>query len=139
MTISMRNHANATAGMANGRDEISCDDNRNKLRTIDSVMRVARSLWPRKTATELSIKSGASQRACEYWLARKFDMNADALAALLQSDDGFHFLEAIMGEARPAWWRMFKRRMKRAQTRKDFLALQKRQMELDLEDAEDTE
>lgn len=81
--------------------------NRNMLRTIDAVMRAAQRLWPRKTAAELSIRSGVSVRACEYWLSRKTDMSADALASLLRSDAGLDVLEAIIGDAKPKWWKQF--------------------------------
>lgn len=81
------------------------------MRAIDAVMRVARSLWPAKTTHELVIRTGASARACEYWLSKRFNISADALIALLHSDDGLFFLEAVMGDERPGWWRAFKRRV----------------------------
>lgn len=34
-------------------------------------------------------------------------LSDDDIAALLQSEQGIHFLVAIMADARPRWWRMF--------------------------------
>ena len=97
------------AEKANATAEACCDETRNALRLTDAVMRVAQALWPRKTASELAFRTGSSQRACEYWLSRKTEMSADALTALLRSDAGFETLEAIMGDARPDWWKQFRR------------------------------
>jgi hypothetical protein len=135
VNISMRNHANAAAGMANGRGANDCKFAATPLHPIDAVMHTARILWPVKTSVNLSIKSGASERACAYWLARKHDMTSEALAALLRSEEGLNFLEAIMGNARPLWWKAFKRRLRRAKLRSDIQELQR---ELELEDAADT-
>lgn len=71
-------------------------------------MRLARILWPAKTDLELSAITKASDRTCRYWLSRKTDLSADALAELLRSEHGLKFIEAIIGDARPKWWRAFK-------------------------------
>jgi hypothetical protein len=81
-------------------------------------MRVAQSLWPKKTDMVLFDKTGASDRLCRYWLENKYSLGADHLAALLRSDEGFQFLEAVMGDARPVWWRSFKRGVRRAELRR---------------------
>ena len=76
-------------------------------------------------------------RGCEYWLARRSGMSADSLAALLRSDEGFQILEAIIGDAKPVWWRAFKKSVRRADLRRQQAALAKaleeiEQAELDL-------
>lgn len=73
------------------------------------IVRVARALWPSKTEMELAVRTGASPRMCRYWLAQRYDLSADHLAALLRSDDGLKILEAIMGDAKPVWWKRFRR------------------------------
>ncbi|MCA6108155.1 hypothetical protein [Bradyrhizobium cenepequi] len=89
---------------------------------IDSVTaivaRVAQKLWPVKTDWALRHKTGASDRMCRYWLENKYSLSSDALACLLRSDEGFQFLEAIMGDATPLWWIDFKRSVKRAELRR---------------------
>jgi hypothetical protein len=95
------------------------------LPTNSIVMRVAQRLWPTKTDQALAHKTGTSDRMCRYWLANKYKLSADDLAALLRSDEGFQILEAIIGEARPVWWRSFKRSVRRAELRRQQAAIQK--------------
>jgi hypothetical protein len=72
-------------------------------------MRVVRAFWPSKTAIELRIATGASERMIQYWLANKYSLSAADLAKLLRTDAGLAILENLMAGARPAWWRRFKR------------------------------
>lgn len=97
-------------------------------------MRAAQRVWPRKTAAELSVRTGTGVRACEYWLARQTDMSADALAGLLRSDVGLEVLEAIIGDARPVWWRQFARTIELSRVRKSQDEARRRleRLELDL-------
>jgi hypothetical protein len=44
---------------------------------------VARTLWPQKTAFELAALTGASVRACKYWLAGERSPSAAAIRAVL--------------------------------------------------------
>ena len=75
---------------------------------MDAVIAAARALFKKKVAANLASRAGVCPRACEYWLSRKTDLSADALANLLRSDAGFEILERIMGNARPIWWQQFK-------------------------------
>jgi hypothetical protein len=83
-------------------------NNRLTRRSISPAMRVARSLWPRKTAAELAELTGASLRTAERWLAGERALSTDALAALIRSEHGLDFLVALMADAEPAWWRRAK-------------------------------
>jgi hypothetical protein len=103
-------------------------------RLIVELMRVARSLWPRKTAHELALRAKVSTRAAEKWLALECGMSGEQIASLIRSEDGFRFLEAIIGDHRPYWWKAFRRRTKRQLLRDE---LKRIQHELDLEDAAD--
>lgn len=103
---------------AKSRQESSFLKKGKTLPTNSVVMRVAQSLWPKKTDMVLVDKTGASDRLCRYWLENKYSLGADHLAALLRSDEGFQILEAVIGEARPVWWRSFKRSVRRAELRR---------------------
>jgi hypothetical protein len=95
------------------------------------VMRAAQTLWPTKPDIALADKTGRSDRLCRYWLESKYRLSSDDLVALLRTDEGFHILEAVMGDAKPLWWRDFKRSVKRAELRRE----QKRiQMALDADE-----
>lgn len=102
---------------ANGGGESPFSRNESALQINSLVMRAARILWPRKTALEISIRTGVSERMAHYWLSEKYDIPADALAALLRTDAGLSILEQIMGDARPVWWRRIKRSAKLAELR----------------------
>lgn len=80
-----------------------------EIRAIDAVMRAARRLYARKMSAELAARAKRSQRACEFWMSKRHGLSGDALANLLRSDDGLTYLEELMGDARPAWWRDVKR------------------------------
>lgn len=107
-----------SVGKANSATAMDCGRNRNALRLTDAVMRAAQAFWPRKTAAELSVRTGFGVRACEYWIARKTEMSADALAALLRSEAGLEVLAAIIGDAKPVWWRQFARTVELSRLRK---------------------
>ena len=89
------------------------------------VMRAARAVWPSKTDMALMAKTKRSDRTCRYWLENKYSLGADDLVLLLRTDEGIQFLEAIMGDAKPIWWRDFKRSVKRAELRRQQKLIQK--------------
>lgn len=45
--------------------------------------RVAKLLWPRKTAAELAFRAGVSERAAKYWLSGKYKPTPRALMAVM--------------------------------------------------------
>jgi hypothetical protein len=83
---------------------------RNFLPVCEAVARVARRLWPVKTARNLASRAGTTHRAAEFWLSGQTGLNADALAELLRSDCGLAVLEELMGAAKPSWWPVFQER-----------------------------
>jgi len=89
----------ATTGL-----ETSFGDCRTSIRWGADVVRVARNIWPLKTAWNLHYVTGYTVRACEYWLAGRAAIPADALAELLRSQWGREFLAAIMIGSRQSWW-----------------------------------
>lgn len=86
----------------------SFGENRKGLRLNASVMQISRGLFPLKTALHLADLTGYSVRSCEYWLSEKSVIPADALASLMQSDQGRDFLVAVMADSTPRWWLKFK-------------------------------
>lgn len=45
--------------------------------------RVARALWPRKTAAELAFRAGVTERAAKFWLAGDRAPSADAVRVVI--------------------------------------------------------
>lgn len=87
---------------------VSFGFDRTGVPVVEAVSRVARRLWPVKTARQLAARAGATHRAAEFWLAHEKGLSADALAELLRSDAGLQMLEAIIGEHKPSWWPSFR-------------------------------
>lgn len=118
---------------ANSDPASSCSRNEARLQTNSAVMRAVQAFWPSKTALELKEATAASDRMIQYWLANRYSLSADDLAALLRTEAGFAVLESIMGSAKPTWWKRFRASVQRAITRAEIKALNKRLDQLDMD------
>ena len=57
--------------------------NRTKIRSPEQKFGiVARALWPHKTAAELAVRTGVTQRTAEFWLAGR-EPSARAIAVIV--------------------------------------------------------
>lgn len=126
MTEQMHSHA----GMANQVGAGVCPESGTMMRLITA----ARALWPHKPAAELAVRTGYSERMCKYLLARRYSVSVDALADLLRSEDGLVFLEAMMVDAHPVWWKGFKRKVQLAETKRRLNELRRELDRLDQEE-----
>jgi hypothetical protein len=95
----MRESANSVTARSGGKT-------RNYLRTNYLVMQKARSLFPYKTAMHIAEITGYPLRTVEYWLS-KDRLPGEAIGALIQSDHGFAFVEALA--ERTSWWRKIRK------------------------------
>lgn len=93
-----------TANCANFGTARSYDRDRKAVRLNGDVMRISREIWPVKTSQYLADMTGYSVRACEYWLSGTRVLPADALASLMQSENGREFLVAALADSTPRWW-----------------------------------
>lgn len=83
-----------------------------KVRSIHPAMRAFKALFAnknKKLPTELELRTGASRSFCEKVLSGALQPGEPMITALLQSDVGDEILTALMGAARPRWWRGFRR------------------------------
>lgn len=124
--FSMRDHGGQGCAQANVQTEILFGEITESVRLIDRLVIVAKGLWPNKTAANFAACAKVNQRTAEYWLARKSGMSLENFMALLQSDHGLEFIEAAMGNARPVYWKDFKRTITRGKLRREARELQKR-------------
>ena len=106
------------------------------LPVSQAMVRVSRQIWPFKTDAELASRIGLSDRACRLILAERAKLSIEALSALLKTDDGYEFLEVLMGDAKPVWWRRFKRQVALAEVRRLQDAAQRRLEALEREEIE---
>jgi len=91
----------------------------------DRVAQTVRELFPHKTAYHLSELTGLRLRAAEYFLSRKTGLSSDALVSLLQSEQGIDALAALMGDARPGWWRRLKAAAMRERVQREIEDLER--------------
>jgi len=98
----------AASGNANPNTDKVGGGYRHDLRSMWPIVQKSRALWPEKTAPQLALRANVSVRAAERWLAGGTEMTAGAFIALLRSDEGFAFLDAVMSamprQARAKWW-----------------------------------
>lgn len=69
---------------------------------------------------------GVSDRTAKRKLAAEREFTAEEIGKLIRSEDGFHFVTAIMGDATPEWWRICATLMDAADIRKMQMAAQRR-------------
>lgn len=70
-----------------------------------ALVETARGISPVKTWGYLAKLLGITERVAKHRMAYTRTFTADEVAALLRSEQGIHFLVAIMDDARPKWWR----------------------------------
>lgn len=97
--------AHSIAGNANRGHEPQFGKNRTAVRLIDLFSQIARTIWPKKTAPHFAAKADVSQRTAEFWLAGEKEISIEAARKLIQSEDGYEFLVAFMGDSEATWWR----------------------------------
>lgn len=133
----MASNVASMAGKSNFSTEEHCGRTRRELRLMKEVMRVARTLWPTKAASELAYRTGVSQRTAENWLSLSTGISGPALSALIASEEGIAFIEATIiaqGRGLPVYWKRFKQRQETAQIKRE-----QRQLSLRLEKLENTQ
>jgi hypothetical protein len=89
---------------ANGAGPGSCSTSTRSVDASAILADCCRTVFGRKTGAQVSALLGLSERAAKSRLACEREYTADEIRDLLQSEQGIHFLVALMGEARPAWW-----------------------------------
>lgn len=79
-----------------------------------------------KPAAVISDWLGISERTAKRKLGCERELSAEEIGLLIRSEQGFHFVTAIMGDARPEWWRICSALMDAADIRKMQMAAQRR-------------
>jgi len=70
-----------------------------------SLMAIAKAISPVKTWAYVATLLCTTERTAKHRLANTREITADEIAKLLRSEDGIHFLVALMADARPSWWK----------------------------------
>lgn len=95
--------------MSNPRAERACSASGKGLQPIFDLSATIKAIFPVKTANRYAVAARISERMARYQLSRRYRISAPALTALLRSEYGLRVLEEIMGDAKPKWWRGFRR------------------------------
>lgn len=82
------------------------------------MMAVAQAVWPAGTADNLAATAHVTPRAAEYWLQGKYNLSIEAARDLLRTEEGYHFLNAMMGDCEARWWQRVKLNASAAETRR---------------------
>jgi hypothetical protein len=128
----MRESSPAKARKANSQGARSCTKSGTSVHHILPLALWARSVWPLKPVANLRALTGRSIRTTKYQLGGRDPSYADVVA-LLRSEHGFSFLQHLMGDATPAWWRGLSRVRSLASLRKQIAEQQRRLAQLELE------
>ena len=119
-----RNGALGAAGLSTQATEQLFGGQRTEVRLTESLMSVARIVWPNKTAANVASRAVVSTRAAEMWLAGDRAMSGEQYRLLLCSEHGLKFAQATIPSDR-SLWSDFAREMRRAELEAQINALQK--------------
>jgi hypothetical protein len=103
-----------TANSANLRGAVLCTDNAVSC----TISELFRSKYPVKTWSFVAEMFGLQERTAKHRLAGSRVYTVGELQALLHSEDGLDFLVAVMGDAKPTWWRWITKVMTLAAVRR---------------------
>jgi hypothetical protein len=101
MSAMLPNCANLSTATSGGRS-------RRILRSNLRIVETARTVFPIKTALQLTEITGYPLRTVERWLTGKVKIPADAFVALLHSEHGREFLAGVMTDNTWKWWLQLK-------------------------------
>lgn len=88
---------------ANSRGGNSCTENARAVHLNHSLAACAKGVFTKPVQTLMHLFD-IGERDAKYRLAADRKFTAVELQALLQSEEGIHFLVTIMADARPKWW-----------------------------------
>jgi len=103
---------------------------------FDKIVNVICERWPRKTPACVHHKTGVSERAVQFWLAKQTGLSLENVIALLRTEVGYEVLEALMGDSQEEWWLTTKVAHGLRQSRRAIAAQQKRIDELRLQQSQ---
>lgn len=90
-----------------------------------------RAFNPQKTWTFVADLFGLKERSAKHRLSNSVNYTIEELQLLIQGEDGLAYLEALMAEAQPRWWRDLRKTIELSRIRGEQALLQQRAMALD--------
>lgn len=117
----------ASAALSNSRGGETCTESA----VTCTISDIFRSKYPSKTWGFISNLLGLSERAAKHRLATSRPYTVAELQIILQSEDGFDFLNALMEDAQPKWWWWAKRVMATAERRRQAAEIDQEILQLE--------
>jgi hypothetical protein len=82
-----------------------CTSKCNPLHQILPFELFLRAVWPTDSVKRIARVTGKSDRTIKYQLAGELPPSFTDAVAILRSEHGFEFLQHVMGDTKPKWWR----------------------------------
>lgn len=94
-----------------------------------------RTIWPHDRAKNYMRITHAKPSTTKHRIAGRRDPDYVEIAKILRSDHGFEFLQHVMGDANPKWWRGVQKARGLGDMRRQLAEQQRRiaQLELSIE------
>lgn len=92
---------------------------------------LVRAFNPQKTWTFVADLFELKERSAKHRLSNTVNYTIEELQLLIQGEDGLAYLEALMAEAEPRWWRDLRKTIELSRIRGEQALLQQRAMALD--------
>lgn len=128
----MRAVESVRAKKSNSPGAKSCTPKCNSLHQLLPFELFLRAVWPTDTAKQFGRVSGKSLRAIKYQLAGESHPSYADIVAIIRSEHGFAFLQHVIGEANPKWWRSVQRARSLGALRKQVAEQSRRIAQLEL-------
>lgn len=92
---------------------------------------ILHSIWPAKTALELSLATGCSQRHAERVISGSRGLSDQSVVALLRSHVGLAIWRALMAGSAETWWQELESDREYAQAERRLAELRRRREDFD--------
>ncbi len=116
-----------TAGLSNLRGAGTCTESA----VTCTISEIFRRKYPSKTWGFIANLLGLQERAAKHRLAASRPYTVAELQIILQSEDGFEFLNALMADAQPKWWWWAKRVIATAERRRQAAEIDQEILQLE--------
>lgn len=129
----MRGISAARAEKAKAPGAKRCTSKCNTLHQILPFELFLRAVWPVDRTKNYMRLTGKSERAAKYQIAGDSQPSYTDIVAVLRSEHGFDFLQHVMGDARPKWWRGVQKARGLGDMRRQLAEQQRRIAQLEMQ------
>ena len=118
---------------SNSRGAKVCTSKCNNLHKILPFELFLRAVWPADRTKNYMRLTGLSERTAKYRSDGVPPPGYGEIVAILRSDHGFDFLEHVMGQASPKWWKSVRKARGLGDMRRQLADQQRRIAQLEMQ------